>query len=99
MDPLSLAVGAVVLAVGYVFGRFSPTRRRVQQPKASDAVCDCKHSLAYHDMDGCHVSAERDKYSSLGDWRGKEYVPCECKQYTGPKVLDPGFIAQEIISG
>lgn len=87
IDPISLAVGAAILAVGFLTGRLS--RRRVKDDPAKP-VCGCGHSLAEHDRDTdrCHAQIRRDKYDSIGDWVGHTWVPCTCRRYVGPQPVE-----------
>jgi hypothetical protein len=85
MDPLSLAIGAACVAVGYALGEI-PGRR----PKTDPApICPCKHSIAVHDPETkqCREQERRDRWDSAGDWVGYDYVPCPCRRYLGPELL------------
>lgn len=71
MDPLSLLVGAALLAVGGLLGRVT-RRPRTASPRY---VCECRHSRSFHDAgDGpCQrlTGIDRD-------------VRCQCRGYVGP---------------
>lgn len=88
MDPITLAVGGGLLAVGYLAGLLS---RRRRAPEPPGAVCGCTHSMALHDaeMGKCHGEVERPKvYNKQGDYIGRQYVPCSCRQYVGPRPVE-----------
>lgn len=83
MEPLTLIAGALIAAVAYVAGRIGKRRSHPRQPPTS--ACEgCGHGLSYHDQHGaCHDQAKRNKYNSIGDWVGHEYVKCTCQNYVG----------------
>lgn len=89
MDPISLVIGAVLLAGGFFAGRIS--KRRGGQDKIV-AVCGCGHGLDKHDpKDGtCHSEETRARYED-GHWQGQDYVRCTCRQYVGPKPIEELF--------
>ncbi|WP_280418824.1 hypothetical protein [Nocardia carnea] len=87
LDPLSLAVGAGLLAVGWAGGRFG-SRRRAGSARTLTARCGCGHDLALHDRaDGtCHAESSRRGTHGLREW-----VKCNCRRYTGPTPLEDVF--------
>jgi hypothetical protein len=100
MDPISLAVGAALLAAGWLSGRV--TRRRPPAAAApSGPTCGCGHSLALHDRQEGIRNGEvrREHYWDDGSRNGYEWVECTCRQYTGELPVDitslglPGYPA------
>jgi hypothetical protein len=90
MDPLSLAVGALLVIVGFAAGRLS---RRRPGPALPQAVCACGHPLSQHDPESatCHAEVARDAYTKRGRWAGHTWVACSCRQYIGPRPIDEVF--------
>jgi hypothetical protein len=79
MDPLSLAVGAGILAVGFLAGRIGRRtgRRRPPDDQPDDQpICGCTHHRSMHDPESgtCHARV-MDGYYQL---------TCRCRQYSGP---------------
>lgn len=72
-------------------------RKKPQRP-----ICGCKHDLAYHEPDGdgggtiCHAELSVRTGSDDNLMGVYEFRPCKCKQYTGPRILDPGYMAREM---
>ena len=93
IDPLTLLVGATILAVGFLAGRI--TRRR-STPQTPLPTCGCGHGLDQHDPETkmCHAQHPRSKFDTGGDWVGYTYVPCTCRQYVGPRPLEEMFAQQ-----
>ena len=91
MEPVSLVVGAVLLAVGYLAGRLG--RRRPSPPPLPQAVCACGHPLSQHDPEttACAAEVARDAYTKRGRWAGHTWVACSCRQYIGPRPIDEVF--------
>ncbi|WP_158839687.1 hypothetical protein [Saccharothrix deserti] len=89
MDPISLAVGGVIFAAGYVIG-FLTKRSRPSAPQLT-AICGCGHGLDQHDPETwtCHAEVRRDEFD--GVVVRHVYVPCTCRQYTGPKPIEELF--------
>lgn len=60
-EPVSLATGATLLAVGYLAGHL---RRRASPPPK--AICSCDHTYAHHHLDtkACNAQVPRDVYTS-----------------------------------
>lgn len=83
MDPLSLCVGALLVAAGWLAGW--RTRRATRVP-AVDA-CGCAHPLALHNRktDACAGQLRRKRPFGR---TGFEYVACPCQRYTGLPTLD-----------
>lgn len=75
-DPLSLATGAALLAIGYLSGRI--VRPKTTTPAPALAMCGCKHNLSQHDpiSRSCHADIQHARFST--------YTPCTCRQYIGP---------------
>ena len=85
---------------GKVLGRFLPARKRWAASKPKRTVCGCEHELSYHEPDGDGGGSRCHARESLGFWAGtSHYERCTCKQYTGPRVLDPGYVARELTEG
>ncbi|MPQ97530.1 hypothetical protein GB931_06260 [Modestobacter sp. I12A-02628] len=92
MEPVSLLVGAALLAVGYLGGRLG--RRRPTAPGAPlTPMCGCAHPLSQHDPGSstCHAEVPRDAYDKRGRWQGHSWVRCPCRQYVGPRPIDEVF--------
>lgn len=89
MDPLSLIVGAGILAVGYLAGHLVGRRRRRAIGAATAAICGCGHPLSHHDAESgeCHFEVRR-RYSHTGE---VEFRPCTCRRYDGPQPLESFF--------
>ncbi|MGW0179566.1 hypothetical protein [Nocardia sp. NPDC003345] len=87
LDPLSLAVGAGLLGVGWAAGRFGQRGRRTAR-KQLTARCGCGHDLALHDRETgtCHAESSRRGTHGLREW-----VTCPCRRYTGPTPLEDVF--------
>jgi hypothetical protein len=91
MDPLSLLVGAALLAIGFLGGRLG--RRRPGLPPPMTPVCGCGHALSLHDRETftCYAELRRDNHDKRGRWTGHSWVPCTCRQYIGPRPIDEVF--------
>jgi hypothetical protein len=94
-----LAGGALVLA-GFLLGRLPSRRKGPKPPGPVEAKCGCTHHHSFHDpaTGACGASVAIDKRSKSGSWIGQEYLPCACKQYSGPVPL-PEYFATEIATG
>lgn len=94
LDPISLAVGGGLLAVGWIAGRLARLRSRPAVPTTPRPVCTCTHPLSSHAKDGtCHSTVERTKkWDNSGYPVAFEHVPCTCQQYVGPKPLDELYV-------
>jgi hypothetical protein len=92
MDPLSLAVGAAILAAGHATGRLS---KRPPRPRHhAQATCDCGHPLAMHDpaSNECHgETLTHDVHNPQGFLIGNQLRPCTCRQYIGPRPVESLF--------
>jgi hypothetical protein len=78
MDPLSLAVGAALLAVGFLAGRIGRAGRR---PPDEQPICGCTHHRSMHDPESGTCRAR----IKLGNWfDGYHHQTCRCRQYSGP---------------
>ncbi|MCM6778230.1 hypothetical protein NDR87_32580 [Nocardia sp. CDC159] len=84
-DPISLAVGAGLLGVGWALGRFGRRPARRGQFEQLSSTCGCGHDLAMHDRaEGvCHTEISRKGTHGLREW-----VRCGCRRYTGPTPID-----------
>lgn len=51
MEPISLAVGGILMLLGIVVGRLG--RRRVKALSPPQAICGCDHGLNMHDEHVC----------------------------------------------
>jgi hypothetical protein len=82
MDPISLAVGAVILGVGFLAGRFRRPRRT-----PTPYMCTCKHPFSQHDPTTrkCHEKLGMDRAES-----------CRCRQYVGELPLDLTIINEPL---
>jgi hypothetical protein len=92
VEPVSLLVGAALLAVGFVAGRLQ--RRRPAPPPPVTPLCGCGHPLSQHDVDThtCYAELRRDTFDKRGRWAGHTWVPCTCRQYVGPRPIDEVFL-------
>lgn len=91
MEPITLLVGAGLLAAGYAAGAL-PRRRRRTPDEPTEARCGCGHGLDQHDpsTNECHAQTARCVFDN-GRWKGDEFVTCTCRQYTGPRPLEELF--------
>ncbi len=103
----AMVIGALIFAIGAMFGRMMPGRKR--GPKPIEAVCGCSHHYSLHDpkTGECHGSTRvasvpvrdqngepvRDSWGEVvfASERGR----CNCRRYAGPEPL-PQFIAPEL---
>jgi hypothetical protein len=94
---LPMLAGAFILAIGVLFGRLLPERRK--GPKPVEAVCGCKHHYSKHNPETgrCNVSERGNpvKWNGRGEEVEWEWIACPCVRYTGPEPL-PTYIATEI---
>lgn len=81
-----MLVGAGLVVTSFALGRFSPAHRSPSAPQIP--ACGCKHVLSYHDP----KTGECKYHDSPYEWER-----CACRQYTGPKPLDPGYYAPDIL--
>lgn len=90
MDPMTLGVGGGLLAVGWLVGHI---RRRPRPEPQSTPTCGCGDALALHDptTGECHGEVRREHYLKGGDRSGWEWLPCTCRQYTGPRPIEELF--------
>jgi hypothetical protein len=77
IEPLSLAVGAALLAVGFLAGRIGRVSRR---PPDDQQVCGCTHHRSMHDPESgaCHARVKDGYY---------DYT-CRCRRYSGPVPIE-----------
>ena len=92
MEPVSLLVGGVLLAVGFVAGPAGPTAAAAPPPPVTP-LCGCGHALSQHDRETstCYAELRRDTFDKRGRWAGHTWVPCTCRQYVGPRPIDEVF--------
>jgi len=101
--------GGVLLAAAtallfFLMGRYLPGRRRTAKPPTPPKpLCGCGHHLSFHEASSdeggsCHarVKGKATRWNTYGDPKGWELVQCSCQRYTGPRMLDPGYVAREI---
>lgn len=81
IDPLSLAVGGGLLALGWLAGRF---RRPARAP--APYTCTCLHPLSDHDKKtkACHARTFQRRTQTTHS----RYVDCTCRQYVGDTPID-----------
>ncbi|MGY1710768.1 hypothetical protein ACI8AC_14785 [Geodermatophilus sp. SYSU D00758] len=93
MEPVSLLVGAALLAVGFAAGRVG-RRRPPAPPPQLTPICGCGHPLSQHDRESntCYAELRRDSYDKRGRWAGHTWVACTCRQYVGPRPVDEVFV-------
>jgi hypothetical protein len=86
-DPISLAVGGVLAAAGFLAGRAGRGR---PGGLPNGAVCGCQHPLAMHDpqTQECHG---RTKEREMGM---SQMTDCRCRQYDGPRPIEELFAPQ-----
>lgn len=91
MDPVSLLVGGLLLASGFLAGRLG--RRKPAAALPVTPVCGCGHTLSQHDRDTstCYAELRRDTHDKRGRFTGHSWVPCTCRQYVGPRPIDEVF--------
>jgi len=90
--------GALILLAGLVVGRFLPARRKQRKAKQIKPVCGCEHGLHDHDKatGACNARSRTYRYDQATEFEVLDgYVPCTCRQYTGPEPL-PEYYAPEI---
>ena len=74
----------------------------MRRRKAERPICGCEHDLAYHEPDGdgggsvCHATERHHIGSDRNGMSRYEMVRCSCQQYTGPRIIDPGYIARAL---
>jgi hypothetical protein len=99
MDPISLAAGAIILAIGslggFVVGRV--TGRTKTSPPPSLYTCTCDHPLSAHDPKTGRCADQvwrRGSFDVMADWD-----KCPCRQYVGERPLtelDPSQVLRNI---
>ncbi|PRY48514.1 hypothetical protein LY71_109151 [Geodermatophilus tzadiensis] len=94
MEPVSLVIGAALLAAGFVAGRIGGRRPPAGPPPLPTPVCGCGHPLSQHDTETntCYAELRRDSYDRRGRWAGHTWVACTCRQYVGPRPIDEVFL-------
>jgi hypothetical protein len=88
-DPVSLLMGAALVAGGYGGGRIGRARRRPKPPRPIKPECGCGHHKSYH-QDGVGACQERVCVSFV-----EGYKKCACMKYEGPIPL-PEYYPPEI---
>ncbi|MGW0231551.1 hypothetical protein ACWDWO_24860 [Actinopolymorpha singaporensis] len=94
---MELTIGAVILLVGILIGRFLPGWGRPRRSTLEEVkpLCGCGHASSFHEERGrCHALVEVARWDQ-GKWAGIESVPCSCQKYAGPEPL-PAFYAPEL---
>lgn len=94
---IELLLGGGLVGAGVLLGRLLPNRKKTgSQPTIENPRC-CEHSFGKHDPKTgvCNAETRRNKYDSLGEDVGYEYVPCPCRSYDGPRPLE-AYYANEI---
>jgi hypothetical protein len=86
VDPLSLAIGAVLLVAGFLAGRI---RRPNARPKPVTATCECGHSIGTHAKDGGRCNADVRRPGDMD--HAAKWVPCACLHYVGPEPISSLF--------
>jgi len=88
---LIMFIGALIFALGFVFG--NSTRREIRRTRATmidaplQAICLCEHGVNFHKNGSGKCNAE------AYDNRGYRLSSgCKCLGYVGPKVLDNLFM-------
>jgi hypothetical protein len=87
MDFLTALILLLVLLFGFMAGRMS--KRQPKALKSPKPICPCDHAISLH-VDGigkCMADLKRDRYNSIGDRIGYNYVPCPCQRYMGPELV------------
>ncbi|MFD6156820.1 hypothetical protein ACFWF7_19795 [Nocardia sp. NPDC060256] len=87
-DPITLAVGAGILGVGWAVGRYGRRGRVGGKAIQSVAKCGCGHDLAIHDAQAGECHAEERRSIAPATW---EWVRCPCRRYTGPLPVEDYF--------
>lgn len=85
LDPLSLAVGGVLLAAGWFMGRVSRRHTRAAASSVPAVVCSCGHGYGGHTQGGqCRAEVRRLRNGCTGTY---DWVACPCLTYDGPEPL------------
>ena len=89
---LDLLAGGGLVAISYIAGVISGRiRRRITIDKDPDPICGCNHHLAMHDerTGRCSETVKTpSKYNGGGNAIAYEYMPCTCRRYVGPQVVE-----------
>jgi len=83
-------VGGGLVASGYFAGALITSLHLRRTPKRIEAICPCKHSVAFHkDLTGpCHGIVDRIMvYNASGKHVGYNDVACTCQGYAGPELI------------
>jgi hypothetical protein len=81
MEPITLIVGAVILAAGFLTGRLT---RATRSPQPDLTGCGCGHHLSYRDPDTGHCTEkvqEPTRYDGAGHPITFQMVPCPCRNH------------------
>lgn len=85
IDPISVAVAAVVFVGGWLTGRHARLKRTPRQPKP---WCLCGHQYGAHDPStGECVEQEKERANYTDIW-----VTCSCVRYTGPQPVEQYWV-------
>ena len=90
MDPVTIALAAVLFIAGWLTGRHA---RLKSAPKQPQPICMCGHHYGTHDPKhgDCNSQDKVERYSSTkGTW--EEWVTCSCVRYTGPQPIEQYWV-------
>ena len=92
---LDLLTGGGLVAISYISGFISGRlRRRTSIQKDPEPICGCDHHLAMHDERTGRCSEmvrTPSKYNGVGAPIAYQYLPCTCRRYVGPQVVETFF--------
>lgn len=84
---MELILGALILVIGVIIGRFAAPRRLMapRLPPPPKPICGCGHHLSYHDR----KTGQCNNYQpGVENMKTKALVQCKCRQYSGPLPLE-----------
>jgi hypothetical protein len=87
VEPVSVAVGAALLAVGYLGRRRSRSPRHAGRGLRLRSPAQPARPADEH----CHAEVPPDAYDRKGRGAGHTRVACSCRQYVGPRPIDEAF--------
>jgi len=86
---LIMFIGALIFALGFVFGNSTRREIRAIRAKAIEPplrpFCFCSHAISFHKDGG---KCQQEVYDNKGFSDGK----CRCTKYVGPQILDNLFM-------
>lgn len=94
-EDLLLSVETVVLVASLLSNhRLAQELKKAKAKKPDPTMCACKHTVNYHDEEGCRDRTERwTGYDKRGN-RVMTLDPCSCARFVGPNsTYDPGLDA------